>query len=110
MEQAGAAAILLEAVPPELSKAIVERTSIPVIGCGAGSACHGSVVVTHDMLGLSGNHRPKFVPVMADIAKPLTDAMAEYVKQVSTGRYPAPEHQYQMPDDERAEFVRRLRG
>lgn len=104
MESHGAAAILLEAVPPEVSAAVVNATGVPVIGCGAGPACHGWVFVTHDALGLSGT-RPKFVPDLADIAGPMRHAFGTYVNDVNSGVYPAPEHNYVMPAGEAAKFT-----
>jgi 3-methyl-2-oxobutanoate hydroxymethyltransferase len=103
MQQAGAAGILLEAVPAEVAAAVVEATAVPVIGCGAGPACHGHVVVTHDMLALTPRP-PKFVPKIGDLATPAIAFFREYVRQVSEGRYPAAEHGYNMPDDEKAKF------
>jgi 3-methyl-2-oxobutanoate hydroxymethyltransferase len=104
MQKSGAAALLLEAVPPEVSARVVEQTALPVIGCGAGPACHGSVVVTHDTIGLTA-HRPRFAPLIADIAGPLKDAFSRYVQQVQSGEYPASEHQYVMPNDEKSKFL-----
>jgi 3-methyl-2-oxobutanoate hydroxymethyltransferase len=103
MERAGAVAILLEAVPPEVGAAVVERTGVPVIGCGAGPACHGHVVVTHDAIGLSGR-RPKFVPALEDLAEPMRQRFGEYVRRVTAGEYPAAEHCYVMPQEERERF------
>lgn len=94
LAEAGAAAILLEAVPPDVSAAVVEAVSVPVIGCGAGPACHGYVFVTHDALGLSP-HRPKFVPTLGDVATPMLDALRSYVKMVAAGKYPAAENNYE---------------
>lgn len=105
MEKAGASSILLEAVPPEVAKAVIERTSVPVIGCGAGPACHGCVIVTQDGLGLTPA-RPKFVPLLADMSVPLKEAFAGYVRAVSSGSYPAAEHNYAM----RGEEIEALRG
>lgn len=104
MEQAGAAAILLEAVPAEVAKAVVNATDLPVIGCGAGPDCHGSVFVTHDALGLTPNP-PRFAPHLADLAAPTVAAYAEYVRQVVAGEYPSGDHQYSMPADQRAKFL-----
>lgn len=104
VEHAGAAALLLEAVPAEVAEAVVEATALPVIGCGAGPACHGSVFVTHDALGLTP-HPPRFAPRLADLASPSIAAYAEYVRQVLGGEYPSPEQQYSMPADERAKFL-----
>ena len=103
MEQSGAAAILLEAVPPEVANAVIEVCSVPVIGCGAGPACHASVIVTHDGLALTKN-QPRFVPTLADIATPLREAFARYVADVSSGKYPAPEHNYSMPADQQTKL------
>jgi 3-methyl-2-oxobutanoate hydroxymethyltransferase len=104
LEHAGAAALLLEAVPPQVAQAVVESTEAPVIGCGAGPACQGFVVVTHDLLGLS-EHTPRFVPVLGDLATPMRACFADYVRQVEAGEYPAPQHAYEMPPDELAKFT-----
>lgn len=103
MQDAGAAAILLEAVPPEVAKAVVEKTYIPIIGCGAGPACHGSVIVTQDGLGLTP-YRPRFVPSLGDHASMLKDAFEKYVHAVAGGSYPAAEHNYVMPPAEKEMF------
>jgi 3-methyl-2-oxobutanoate hydroxymethyltransferase len=109
MQQSGAAAVLLEAVPPEVSQAVVAATSLPVIGCGAGPACHAHVFVTQDGIGLS-QHVPRFVPRLGDLASPMVASFSEYVRQVSGGLYPAAEHCYEMPADERVKFLEQTRA
>lgn len=105
MESNGAVALLLEAVPPEVSEKVVSHTAVPVIGCGAGPACHGHVIVTHDGMNLTQT-RPKFVPTLGDVAGAIKHAIETYVQDVEAGRYPAPEHQYQMPENEKTLFIR----
>ena len=104
MQAHGAAALLLEAVPAEVAAAVVAATTVPVIGCGAGSACHGHVVVTHDTLNLTARP-PKFAPKLGDLATPMIDCFREYVRRVQAGDYPAPEHGYAMPEQERTRFT-----
>ncbi|MGE5611578.1 MAG: 3-methyl-2-oxobutanoate hydroxymethyltransferase [Bacillota bacterium] len=103
MQEAGAVAILLEAVPPEVANAVIERTNIPIVGCGAGSGCHASVIVTQDGLGLT-SARPRFVPALADLATPLREAFAKYAQDLASGAYPAPQHLYTMPPAEQAKL------
>ena len=92
-ERAGAVALLLEAVPSDAARRVVEAVSVPVIGCGAGPACHAHVVVTHDLLGLSG-HRPKFVPGGGDVSPQIRGALESWVENIHSGTYPGPEHEY----------------
>jgi 3-methyl-2-oxobutanoate hydroxymethyltransferase len=106
MQQSGAAAILLEAVPPEVARTVVETTYTPVIGCGAGPACHSSVIVTQDGLGLTP-YRPRFVPALTDQATPLKAAFEQYTHAVASGSYPAAEHDYVMPPAEKEKFLSR---
>jgi 3-methyl-2-oxobutanoate hydroxymethyltransferase len=105
MQRCGVAAILLEAVPPEVGEAVVNATDLPVIGCGAGPHCHGHVIVTHDALGLTTSP-PRFVPKLADLATPTVAAYAEYVRQVNDAIYPGPEHEYEMDGEQRVRFLR----
>jgi 3-methyl-2-oxobutanoate hydroxymethyltransferase len=105
MQDAGAAAILLEAVPAEVAAAVVNATNLPVIGCGAGPACHGHVVVTHDMMNLTPRP-PRFAPRLGDLATPMIELFAEYARKVQNGEYPAAEHGYDMPAAERAAFTK----
>ena len=61
MEEAGAVALLLEAVPTEVARVITENTELPVIGIVSGPYCDGQVLVMHDMLGYSAGHPPSSV-------------------------------------------------
>ena len=105
MQAAGAAAVLLEAVPAEVSAAVVAAVDVPVIGCGAGPACHAHVVVTPDAIGLNPGRVARFVPQLADVRPALVAAYAEFARQVAAGQYPAAQHVYPMPPDERAAFL-----
>jgi len=96
LEDAGACALLLEAVPAEPARIIAESTEIPVIGCGAGPHCDGHVVVLHDMLGLSVGRLPRFVKQHGNAREGMVDAVRAYVAELSDGTYPGPEHCYRM--------------
>jgi 3-methyl-2-oxobutanoate hydroxymethyltransferase len=93
MADHGAVLLLLEAVPQEVSQRVVEAVSVPVIGCGAGAACHGHVVVLHDLLGMTDWHAP-FAPPMADIGPRIQEAAARWDKLVREGNYLKSDHPY----------------
>jgi len=101
MIDAGADMLLIEAVPAEVSQRIVDvarrpdNNVVPVIGCGAGPACHGHVVVLHDLVGLTTWH-PPFVQPVESIGEKLRDAAAQWVETVASGRYLADDHPYKM--------------
>lgn len=92
---AGAAALVLEAVPRKLAADITAAVTIPTIGIGAGPECDGQVLVLHDMLGLSGKSAPKFVRDFLADSGTLAGAVGAYVEAVRNGSYPAPEHCYE---------------
>jgi 3-methyl-2-oxobutanoate hydroxymethyltransferase len=93
-------------VPPEVASAVVSATDVPVIGCGAGPACHGYVFVTHDAFGLT-QHTPRFAPKLGDLATPALNGYREYVRRVTAGEYPAADNDYEMPREARDEFLQR---
>jgi 3-methyl-2-oxobutanoate hydroxymethyltransferase len=96
LQQAGAVMLLIEQCTAETSAAIVDRVSIPVIGCGAGPACHGHVVVTQDILGMS-DHHPSFAQPLADVGDRIRQAAADWVSLVRSGDY-LRNHPYRMSD------------
>jgi 3-methyl-2-oxobutanoate hydroxymethyltransferase len=101
MVSAGAAMILLEAVPPEAAQSVRDAIEVPLIGCGAGPACDGFVVVTHDLLGLT-ERPPKFVPVLEHLRDLTVTAMTRWREMIADGSYPAAEHNYRLgssPED-----------
>jgi 3-methyl-2-oxobutanoate hydroxymethyltransferase len=104
LEDAGACALLLEAVPPEPARIIAESTSLPVIGCGAGPFVDGQVVVLHDMLGITAGPLPRFVKRFDNLRQGIEQAVAAYVADVSRRHYPGPEHCYQMEPGEPAQL------
>lgn len=103
MMDAGAALLLLEAVPAEVSQRIVEASAaragdiVPVIGCGAGPACHGHVVVLHDLVGLTQWH-PPFVQPVTNLGQQLQNAAAQWAKLVAGGTYLVEDHPYKMKE------------
>jgi len=94
VEDAGAYALLLEAIPMDLAKRITEELSIPTIGIGAGPHCDGQVLVLHDVLGLFERFVPKFVKRYADLRKVALDAMTTYRDEVEKGLFPLDEHSF----------------
>jgi 3-methyl-2-oxobutanoate hydroxymethyltransferase len=104
IQEAGAFSLLLEAVPPELGKAITELLDIPVYGIGAGSFTDGQLLINGDMLGYFEAFTPKFVKKYANLAEVITGALQEYVDDVHQGRFPAPEHSYSVLKEELEAF------
>lgn len=94
VEQAGAAAILLECVPADLAKFITELVSIPTIGIGAGHGCDGQVLVYQDMLSMYDGVSSKFVKSFAPIGDQMKRAFADYCQEVKQQQYPASMHEF----------------
>jgi 3-methyl-2-oxobutanoate hydroxymethyltransferase len=92
LEQAGAFAVVLELVPAPLSKLITQKIGIPTIGIGAGPDCDGQVQVISDLLGLFSDFVPRHAKQYAKLAGEIKTALADYVKEVKTGKFPTAEH------------------
>lgn len=82
METAGCPMLLIEAVPEETTKAVLEAVKVPVIGIGAGAACQGQVLVVNDLLGLT-EHVPPFVKTMAAVGEAIERAGKAWVEAVA---------------------------
>jgi 3-methyl-2-oxobutanoate hydroxymethyltransferase len=91
-EKAGAFAVVVECVPTELARAITAAVKIPTIGIGAGNGCDGQILVTHDMLGLFDELRPRFVKQFAELGSVIQAAVQAYCQEVRDGTFPAKEH------------------
>jgi 3-methyl-2-oxobutanoate hydroxymethyltransferase len=104
LQEAGAFALVLEAVPSPVAARITEALAIPTIGIGAGGGCDGQVLVWHDLLGMYRGHTPRFVKRYAEIAEEIGSALGDYVAEVRSGAFPEEQHTYSIPDDELAEF------
>jgi len=94
VEEAGAFAVVLECVPRKLAQEITEMLSIPTIGIGAGPDCDGQVLVLHDLLGLLGEFRPKFVKRYMKGRELIEKAITEYIQEVRGGIFPDDSHSF----------------
>jgi 3-methyl-2-oxobutanoate hydroxymethyltransferase len=100
IEKAGAFALLVEAIPPEVGKIISEMLNIPVLGIGAGMYTDGQVLIIGDMLGYFEAFTPKFVKKYANLAEVITKAFSDYIEDVRTGKFPEEKHCYRMVEGE----------
>jgi len=94
LSAAGAALIVLEAVPAKLAGETTRRASALTIGIGAGVDCDGQVLVLHDMLDVYPGKKAKFVKNFMAGTGSVQGAVEAYVKQVKAKEFPGPEHSF----------------
>jgi 3-methyl-2-oxobutanoate hydroxymethyltransferase len=94
LEQAGVFAIVLEAVPRSVAKAVTESVRVPTIGIGAGPDCDGQVLVCYDFLGLFRGFVPRFVKRYAELGEQVLAATQSYVAEVRSGAFPEDKHSF----------------
>jgi 3-methyl-2-oxobutanoate hydroxymethyltransferase len=104
LQEAGAFALVLEAVPAPVAARITQALAIPTIGIGAGAATDGQVLVWHDLLGLYPGQTARFVKRYAELAEEIGEALSRYVADVREGLFPEDQHTYAITDEELDRF------
>ncbi|MAT60818.1 MAG: 3-methyl-2-oxobutanoate hydroxymethyltransferase [Micrococcales bacterium] len=94
VQEAGAFAVVLEAVPRDLADRVTKELDIPTIGIGAGNVTDAQVLVWQDLLGLTPGHKPKFVQPYANLRETIVDAVSSWQDDVVSGAYPDLDHSY----------------
>jgi 3-methyl-2-oxobutanoate hydroxymethyltransferase len=110
VQEAGAFSILVEAVPPEVTRIMRETLRIPVYGIGAGVHTDGEVMICSDILGIFQAFTPKFVKKYANLGEEILKAFRAYAEDVRQRRFPAPEHTYSMVEGELPKLQEALRN
>jgi 3-methyl-2-oxobutanoate hydroxymethyltransferase len=100
VEDSGASLLLLEAVPKEVSKIVKNELKIPVYGIGAGSCVDGQLVISHDILGMFWDFKPKFIKQYINGEQMFHNAINEYANDVHGKKFPTDEHSYNMKKEE----------
>ena len=106
LQEAGAFAIVLEAVPRLLGMYITKQLDIPTIGIGAGSQTDGQVLVWDDVMSTWGGHKAKFVRQFGDVKSEVESALREYTKAVRERSFPNESESYSMPEEEWGKFLK----
>ena len=88
LEQTGCFALLCEMVEDAVAGAIAQELNAPLIGIGSGPHCDGQILVSHDLLGLTTGKVPSFVKQYAQLGEDITQAFADFSKDVRNDRYP----------------------
>ena len=88
LEDAGAFAVVLECVVPELAERITAALKIPTIGIGCGPSTDGQIIVMHDILGMLPGKAPSFARQYAQLFEEAVRATAAYAEDVRQGRFP----------------------
>lgn len=110
IESAGAFALLVEAVPPEVCGIIREALNIPVYSIGAGWQADGQLMICSDVLGIFQAFTPKFVKKYENLGEKTVNAFKQYAADARNGSFPAEEHAYKMVDGELAKLEELLKG
>ncbi len=94
LQATGISALIVEAVPAQVTALITKRVKVPVIGIGAGVETGGQVLVYHDLLGFTQGRLARFAKQYASAHQVLTDAVKAWAADVRGRRYPSAEHTY----------------
>jgi len=99
LEEAGVFGVVLECIPAPLAEKISEALEIPTIGIGAGDGCDGQVLVSHDLLGLSGDFSPRFVRRYGELGEEMKKAFSTYIEDVQKGDFPAEKESFPLDQE-----------
>jgi 3-methyl-2-oxobutanoate hydroxymethyltransferase len=109
VEAAGAYALLVEAVPPEVCKIMRDELAIPVYSIGAGIDADGQLMICSDVLGIFQAFTPKFVKKYENLAQKTIEAFTRYAEESRKGEFPKEEHTYKMVQGEYPKLVEMLK-
>ncbi|MFZ3109944.1 MAG: 3-methyl-2-oxobutanoate hydroxymethyltransferase [Rectinemataceae bacterium] len=99
LDEAGAFAIILEAIPRQLAKIITQKVKCITVGIGGGMDCDGQVLVFHDILGLFKRFTPKFVKVYANAYDFELKAVKDFIGEIQEKKFPSDEFTFTMKED-----------
>ena len=91
---AGAFAMVVEAVPEIAARRVTDGVAVPTVGIGAGRAVDGQILVTDDLMGMFAEFTPRFVKRYAELGVAFADAARRYAEEVRAGAFPGPEHMF----------------
>jgi 3-methyl-2-oxobutanoate hydroxymethyltransferase len=94
LEKTGCFALVLEKIPAELATKVAKKVRIPVIGIGAGGGVDGQVLVSHDMLGINKQFKPRFLRKYLNLYDEIENAVKQYIDDVKSRNFPTNEEQY----------------
>lgn len=94
LEECGCFAIVLEKIPSALAKKVAETVKIPIIGIGAGVDVDGQVLVTHDLLGITKDFKPRFLRRYVDLFETISGAVQNYITDVKSADFPNEKERY----------------
>ncbi len=110
VQDAGAKMLLVEAVPPEVTRYIWETLDIPVLSIGAGPHCDGQLLIVSDLIGQFQAFTPKFVKKYCNVAEVITQAMKTYVADVKAVTFPDEDtYCYHMIEGEEEKFLEMMK-
>jgi 3-methyl-2-oxobutanoate hydroxymethyltransferase len=98
--EAGAFSILIEGVPPEVTRVIRDEIPVPIYSIGAGAYADGQLMIISDIVGHFQAFTPKFVKRYGDVAGEIRKSVASYISEVKNSQFPTKEHSYQMKPGE----------
>ncbi len=94
LEKTGCFGVVLEKIPSALGKRVAERLHIPVIGIGGGRYVDGQVLVSYDMLGITGEFSPRFLRRYANLRDVMDVSFRQYIEDVKSCDFPNESEEY----------------
>ena len=105
VQKAGAALLLLEAVPDDVGAIVSNELKIPVFGIGAGNKVDGQVVILHDMLGMFWDFKPKFIKKYLHGDQIISSALDQYAHEVLSKEFPTEQFFYNLDNSELEKYL-----